>query len=93
MILDRRCSYNPNTALGELESVVVYYYHDFSKMAVPFHITKTEYAKLNGGSGRCYGRTPWGPFCWLKIYEYRVVSFYIERDPNKLKEIHENLYS
>ena len=92
MKLDSRCTYNPHTRLGELESIVVYYY-PVSNMIVPFHISKTEYVKLNAGNGRCYGRTPWGPFCWLKIFDYRVISFYVERDPKKLQEIHEDLFS
>lgn len=92
MELDKRCTYNPNTKLGELESIVVYYFPS-STVVVPFHISKIEYAKLNAGNGRCYGRTPWGPFCWLKIYDYRVISFYVEQDSKKLKEIQEELFS
>ena len=92
MNLDSRCKYNPNTPLGELESVVLYHYA-YGGFMVPFHITKIEYAKLNNGRGRCYGRTPWGSFCWLFIYEYRVVTYHIEQDPEKIKKIKEEMFS
>ena len=91
MKLDKRCRYDPNTCLGELESVVLYHFLHTGEL-IPFHITKVEYAKLNNGCGRCYGRTPWGPFCWLKVYDYRVMSYHIERDPDVLKKILEDLF-
>ncbi len=88
--LHKNCSYSPNTRLGELESVVVYHRH-YTGQIIPFHITKVAYSKLNGGEGICYGRTPWGPFCRLKIYNFRVISYKIIRDSKTVEEILEDL--
>ena len=91
MLLDKNCCWDPCSKLGRLEPVVVYYNRD--GRSVRFHITQTAYAKLNAGCGVCYGRTPDGPFCRLKIRDYRVFSVEIVRDPAVLQMIHEDLFT
>ena len=63
-----------------------------AKPPVPFHITELDYMNLIDGRGKCYGRTPWGPWCSLKIYAYEVVGIRIVRDPNEIKMIEDDLY-
>ena len=58
----------------------------------PFHITEVDYAQLIDGNGKCYGRTPWGPWCRLKIFRYEVVGIRIVRSPEELKRIEEDMF-
>ena len=88
MIVHKNCRWDPNTELGSAEPIVVYQKSTYGDV-IPFHITVTDYVKLNGGCGVCYGRTPWGPFCRLKIYDYRVVYVQVVHDPAILREIDE----
>ena len=64
-----------------------------AKPSIPFHITEVDYANLIDGCGKCYGRTPWGPWCRLKIFAYEVVGVRIVRDPDEIKKIEDELYS
>ena len=86
LIVHKNCRYDPDTTLGIAEPVVVFK-RDSRGDVIPFHITVTDYVKLNGGCGVCYGRTPWGPFCRLKIYDYRVIYVKIVRDPLEIESI------
>ena len=80
------CDYIPGTPLGRREAIV-FYFKDRDKNPYGFHVTDQQYAKLNGGEGRIYGRIPWGPFCELQIYDYKIVASNIIRDQKKLEEI------
>ena len=87
-----RCRYDPCTRLGELEPIVLFQRQE-NGQAVGFHITKGAYAALNGGCGECYGRTPWGPFCRLQIYQYRVISSRVIHDAELLRQIREEIFT
>ena len=79
MQLSDRCAYKPHPIYGEMLPIVVLWYcKEFGYVA--FHISKTDYAKLNGGEGRCYGRTDSGPWRSLKIYRYRVITHQAVKD-------------
>ena len=75
-----------------LESVVLYYYRP-RDVPIGFYVTEQEFVSLNGGRGTLIGRTPWGPWCRLKIYDYRVVGVCIIRDKATLAEIKERMES
>lgn len=80
------CDFIPQSPLGRLEAIVLYF-KDKDKHPYGFHVTDLQYAKLNGGEGRIYGRTPWGPFCELQVYDYKIIASNIIRDQKKLEEI------
>ena len=80
MQLNERCTYKPHPVFGEMLPIVLYWYTDkFGWIA--FHISKTDYAKLNGGEGRCYGRTESGPWRALRIFRFRVLNHQAIKDP------------
>ena len=84
--------YNDETPLGSLEPIVLYQ-RLYNGKLIGFHVTECEFAQLNGGRGKLRGRTPWGPWCWLKVYDYRVVGVSIIRDREVIREIKEELES
>lgn len=84
--IDKKCKYIPQTFLGRREAIVLYF-KDIERYPYGFHVTDLQYAKLNGGKGRIYGRTEWGPFCELDVYEYNIISSNRIEDKNKLEEI------
>ena len=90
MNLHKKCTYDANTRLGRLEPIVIYFRRQ--DPPIPFHITEVDYAKLIDGEGRCYGRTPYGPWCLLKIFRYEVIAYRAIRDPKVIEEIENDLY-
>ena len=89
MFIHKNCRFDPNTRLGAREPIVIFQ-QSIRGDVIPFHITKSDYVKLNGGCGVCYGRTPWGKYHRLKIYDYRVIFAVVVNDPNELQKIFED---
>ena len=86
MQLDKRCIYKPHPVLGEMLPVVVYW--DSEKFGrISFHISKTDYVKLNGGEGRCYGRTASGAWRMLRIFRFKVIDHQEIKDPTVLGDL------
>ena len=48
---------------------------------------------MNAGDGECYGRTPYGPWCRLKIFNYGVEEYSEVTDADEIAAIEEDLYS
>ena len=84
MQLDNRCTYKPHPVLGKMLPIVVYWWTDRFGW-IPFHISETDYAKLNGGEGCCYGRTASGPWRSLRIFRYRVIANLPVKDPTVIR--------
>ena len=68
-------------------------YFRATRLPIPFHITEVDYARLNAGDGECYGRTPYGPWCRLKIFNYGVEEYSEVTDADEIAAIEEDLYS
>ena len=91
MNLHKKCTYDAHTRLGSLEPIVIYFRR--VNPPIPFYITQVAYAQLNDSQGKCYGRTPFGPWCCLKIFAYEVVGIRTIHDPKVIEEIENDLYS
>lgn len=87
--------YNPNTRLGDLQPYVLIHENRYSRFKILyFHVSEMELFKLEEGQARClYGRQEWGPWCELRVWRYRVISFKILQDKEKIKELEEELCS
>lgn len=60
---------------------------------VLFYVCFTELRKLENknGSGACYGRTEWGPFCLLHCYDYRIMNVRVLSDKEQ-EAIRKSIY-
>lgn len=88
--IKKPCEWIPGTELGSFEGIVLYFKNK-DKNPDGFHVTFEQYNKLVGGNGKIYGRTRWGPFCELWVYDYYIITNNIIRDEKRLKQIAEEL--
>ena len=92
--LPKQVLYNSNTRLGKAQPYVLTKSCPNGRFKLLyFHVDPMEIVKLNGGCGDIYGRQEWGPWCLLRVFRYRVVSFKIIHDKEKIKELEEELNS
>lgn len=91
MRLDPRCDYNSSTKYGDVLPVVLYF-KDYKGDVFPFHISKKSYCELVRGNGRVYGRTPWGPWQKLFVYNYKVRSCENVQNNSILQELDSDLF-
>lgn len=89
-----RVGIDVRSSLGSAEPYLLYWTkkRDMA-FRVPYHVTWREIDKLgsNYGAGIVYGRTPWGPWCELKIFRYSVVRCIVleGRELRSVKQIKE----
>lgn len=81
----QRYDYNSKTKFGAFLPYVIYQKKDFKKQ-IPFHISSEDFFRLKDawGTGKVYGKTPWGP--WLRLHVFRFIIIGIEKveDPKVL---------
>lgn len=59
----------------------------------PYYVTREQIDKLaeKGGTGVCYGRSEWGPFCLLYCFLYRVKSI-VRLSDQESQEYYNSIY-
>lgn len=88
MDIKKRYEYSSTSKYGGFLPYVIYgkgdVYHRF-----PYRISADDFYRLNGGTGKCYGKTEWGPWLRLHIFRYIIVGKEPIRDQAILDKLNE----
>ena len=73
--------------LSHAECFYIERWSDVFGCKIPYYFTLPEIQRIEGDFSRLYGRTPWGPWCYISMYRCEIFEVKILRDTEHIERI------